>query len=423
MKRTDVKTGKRLSDTVLENLEPEEKEYRVNDGSGLYFVVNPSGRKRWELRYKKPNGKWSFVGLGSYPAVKGKLARSKAAELSNAIGNGDNPVITKQEKKQQELEATNSTFERLAREWLDTKINKWTDGTMKRNKGALELHIFPIMGKRAYKDIKPIEWMNLFKNIQREKGIIEQSNRMRALCQEIYDLAKVTGRIDYNPLEGLHRFLQTAKSENMKHVSSNELPALIRAIQNYPTREVSIGLQLLLMLFPRPSELRTALWKEFDLDEALWTIPAERMKKRKQHIIPLPRQAIELLVELHCLSATSPYLFPSRSNQHQCKSDTVFIMALRRLGYEGRQSPHGFRHIASTTLREKGFKRDTVESALAHAVGGVEGVYNKAAYLEERTAMMQYWADYLNEIANNTGSKVVISKMSEVSLGSFMQHN
>lgn len=400
MKRSDIKIGKRLSDTTLESLKPEEKEYRVNDGSGLYFVVNPSGRKRWELRYKKADGKWSFIGLGSYPAVEGKLARSKAAELMAALAKGDNPVVTKQERKQQELEASNSTFEKLAREWLDGKINKWTEGTMRRNKGALELHIFPVMGKRVYKDIKPIEWMNLFKTIQREKGIIEQSNRMRALCQEIYDLAKVTGRIDYNPLEGLHKFLQTAKAENMKHVSASELPALLRAIRNYPTRDVNIGLQLLSMLFPRPSELRTALWDEFDLRTGLWTIPAERMKKRKTQVIPLSEQAVNLLKELKYLSGESPYLFPSRSNKHQPKSDTVFIMALRRLGYEGRQSPHGFRHIASTTLREKGFNRDHVESALAHVVGGVEGVYNKAAYLEYRIPMMQWWANYLDKLAD-----------------------
>jgi integrase len=257
------------------------------------------------------------------------------------------------------------------------------------------------MGKRAYKEIKPIEWMNLFKSIQREKGIIEQSNRMRALCQEIYDLAKVTGRIEFNPLEGLHRFLETAKSENMKHVSANELPALLRAIRNYPTRDVSIGLQLLAMLFCRPSELRTALWKEVNLQAAEWTIPAERMKKRREHIIPLPTQAVELLKELKAYSSDSPYLFPSRSSNNSPKSDTVFIMALRRLGYEGRQSPHGFRHIASTTLREKGFNRDHVESALAHVTGGVEGVYNKAAYLNDRKPMMQWWADYLDRLADD----------------------
>lgn len=389
-----------MPDTVLSSLEPEEKEYRELDGNGLYFRVKPDGKKAWLFRYKKPDGKWSWLGIGTYPKISGQLARQKASELVSECSTGIDLVVTKQQKKQAEQEASNRTFEKLAREWLDGKINRWTEGTMKRNKGALEKHIFPIMGKRLYRDIKPIEWMNLFKGIQREKGIIEQSNRMRALCQEIYDLAKVTGRIEYNPLEGLHKFLETAKTENMKHVSANELPALLRAIRNYPTRDVSIGLQLLAMLFCRPSELRTAFWKEFDLEASEWTIPAERMKKRREHIIPLPKQAIELLTELKAYSSDSSYLFPSRSSKSKPKSDTVFIMALRRLGYEGRQSPHGFRHIASTTLREKGFNRDYVESALAHVTGGVEGVYNKAAYLNDRKPMMQEWADYLDKLAD-----------------------
>lgn len=401
MKREDISKKRPMSDTTLKALEPEDKEYRERDGDNLYFRVKPNGNKSWQLRYKKPDGKWSWVGIGAYPAVSGERARKIVKELNKALSKGENPIITKQEKKQQELEATSSTFEKLAVEWLDGKVNKWTEGTMKRNKGALEKHIFPVMGKRAYKEIKPIEWMNLFKNIQREKGIIEQSNRMRALCQEIYDLAKVTGRMEYNPLEGLHRFLETAKSENMKHVSANELPALLRSIRNYPTRDVSIGLQLLAMLFCRPSELRTALWEEINLQAAEWTIPAERMKKRREHIIPLPTQAVELLMELKAYSSDSPYLFPSRSSKKSPKSDTVFIMALRRLGYEGRQSPHGFRHIASTTLREKGFNRDHVESALAHVTGGVEGVYNKAAYLNDRKPMMQWWADYLDKLADD----------------------
>ena len=401
MKRDDIKK-RPMTDTTLKTLEPEDKEYRELDSNGLYFRIKPNGNKSWQLRYKKPDGKWSWVGIGAYPTVSGELARKTARELNEAMSKGENLIITKQEKKQQELEATNSTFEKLAVEWLDGKINKWTEGTMKRNKGALEKHIFPVMGKRVYKEIKPIEWMNLFKSIQREKGIIEQSNRMRALCQEIYDLAKVTGRIEYNPLEGLHRFLETAQSENMKHVSANELPALLRAIRNYPTRDVGIGLQLLAMLFCRPSELRTALWEEVNLKAAEWTIPAERMKKRREHIIPLPTQAVELLTELKAYSSDSPYLFPSRSSKNSPKSDTVFIMALRRLGYEGRQSPHGFRHIASTTLREKGFNRDHVESALAHVTGGVEGVYNKAAYLNDRKRMMQWWADYLDKVADDS---------------------
>ena len=390
-----------MADTALATLEPEATEYRELDGNGLYFRVKPNGNKSWQLRYKKPDGKWSWLGLGSYPAVSGQQARSKTAELMDDVSKGKNLIITKQERKQKELDTNFSTFEQLAREFLDTKVNKWVSGTMTRNKRALEIHIFPIMGKRNYIDIKPIEWMNLFKSIQREKGIIEQSNRMRTLCQEIYDLAKVTGRIDYNPLEGIHRFLETTQATNMPHVSISELPALLRAMANYPTRDVSIGLRLLAMLFPRPSMLREALWADFDLKAGLWTIPAERMKGRISHVVPLPKQAVTLLNELYCWTNESIYLFPSRSNKSKPKSDTVFIMALKRLGYEGRQTPHGFRHIASTALRERGFQREHVEAALAHVTGGVEGVYNKAAYLSDRKLMMQAWADYLDNLADN----------------------
>jgi integrase len=397
MKRTQIKK-RPMSDTTLATLEPEANEYRELDGNGLYFRVKPDGKKAWLYRYKKPDGKWSWLGLGNYPEVSGQLARQKAAELLADSSKGVNLIVAKQQRQQAELEHNNATFEKLIYEFLDTKVVKWTDGTMKRNKGALEKHVLPIMGKRQFADIRPMEWMNLLKSIQREKGIIEQANRLRALCQEAYDLAKVTGRIEYNPLEGLHRFLETHKSENMHHVSEAEHPALLRAIRSYPTRDIAIGLELLSLLFCRPSELREAVWTEFDLDAALWVIPAQRMKKRNQHSIPLSRQAVALLRELSYLSGESPYLFPSRTSQSKPKSETVFIMALRRLGYEGRQSPHGFRHIASTTLRNKGFQREHVESGLAHVVGGVEGVYNKAAYLEDRVRMMQWWADYLDDL-------------------------
>ncbi len=155
------------------------------------------------------------------------------------------------------------------------------------------------------------------------------------------------------------------------------------------------------MLFCRPSELREAQWHEFDLDEGLWNIPEERMKKRREHIIPLPTQAVNLLNELKSIRCESEYLFPSRSNPNKPKSDTVFIMALRRLGYEGRQTPHGFRHIASTLLNNKGFDERHIEAALAHVKDGVAGVYNKAQYLNDRKHLMQWYADHLEQLADD----------------------
>jgi integrase len=401
MKRSEIKR-RPLSDTVIANLEAELKEYRELDGNGLYIRVKSDGNKSWQLRYKKPNGKWSWLGLGGYPGISGQLARKKAKELLDDVSRGENPIITKQERKLQELEQNNATFEILAREWLETKVNTWVHDTMTRNKGALEKHIFPIFGKRLYTSIKPIEWMNHLKGIQQKQGIYEQVSRVRAMCRDIYDYAKVTGRIDYNPLEGIQKYLQQGKKENMAHVSEQELPALIRAINNYPTMDVRMGLQLLAMLFCRPTELRGAKWEEFDLEQGLWNIPEERMKKRREHVIPLPKQAVTILQELKTYETNSEYLFPSRSDKSKPKSDTVFIMALRRMGYEGRQTPHGFRHIASTLLNNRGFDERHIESALAHVKDGVAGVYNKAQYLDDRANMMQWYANYLEEIADQS---------------------
>lgn len=244
--------------------------------------------------------------------------------------------------------------------------------------------------------------MNHLKGIQQKQGIFEQVNRLRAMCRDIYDFAKVTGRIDYNPLEGLQKYLQQGKKENMAHVSEQEFPPLLRAIVNYPTMNVHMGLQLLAMLFCRPSELRGAKWDEFDLEQGLWNIPEERMKKRREHVIPLPKQAVAILKELKSYETHSEFLFPSRSDKSKPKSDTVFIMALRRMGYEGRQTPHGFRHIASTLLNNRGFDERHIEAALAHVKDGVAGVYNKAQYLDDRANMMQWYANHLEEIADQS---------------------
>jgi integrase len=401
MKRSQIKK-RPMSDTTLSNLESEDKDYRELDGNGLYFFVQKNGNKSWQLRYKKPNGKWAWLGLGGYPQIGGELARKKAQELIADIGKGENPIITKQERKAKELEESNATFEALAKEWIDTKQNTWVADTLTRNRGALEKHIYPIFGKRLFVSIRPIEWMEHLKGIQQEQKIYEQVKRIRTMCRDIYDYAKVTGRIDYNPLEGLHKFLESGKKENMAHVDEKELPPLLRAIDNYPTPDIRIGLKLLTMLFCRPSELREAQWHEFDLDEGLWNIPEERMKKRREHIIPLPTQAVNLLNELKSIRGESEYLFPSRSNPNKPKSDTVFIMALRRLGYEGRQTPHGFRHIASTLLNNKGFDERHIEAALAHVKDGVAGVYNKAQYLNDRKHLMQWYADHLEQLADDT---------------------
>ena len=399
MKRSEIKR-RPLSDTALAGLEPDAKEYRELDGSSLYFRVKTDGQKSWQLRYKKPDGKWSWLGLGGYPEVSGALARQKAAELRSEAAAGRNPFVSQQAKKQQRGIA-GDTFEPLAREWYASRITKWDAGTAKRIIGALERHVFPVFGARPYAEITPLEWMEFLRGME-QKGILEQMSRVRSYCRDAYDLARVTGRATHNPLDGLQKYLQSGKAENYAHVPPDELPGLIRAIAAYPhAKDVRLGLQLLSMFAVRPSELREARWSEFDFGKKLWTIPVDRKGRKKglEHLVPLSTHAIEALEELRTYTGAYALLFPGRSDHTKPRSDTVFLMALRRMGYEGRQTGHGFRHIASTILNEHGFDENHVEAQLSHKKPGVAGVYNRAQYLPQRTRMMQWYSDHLQALA------------------------
>ena len=350
-KRTQIKRFP-IADTALENLEPEASEYRIKDSESLYFRVAPSGKKSWVFRYKREDGKWSWISLGAYPLISGAKARKKARELLNDIVDGKNPVFTKKQKQEKELSERKDLFNALAQEWLTIRQGNWVEATFVRNKGALEKHIFPKFGHRPFDSILAVEWFNHLRAIQVEQGINEQVKRILTMCRDIYNLAKVTGRIEYNPLEGIHKYLENGVSKSMPHVGTEDVPDLLRTIRRYPAEETRIGLLLLSYLFCRPSELREATWDEFNFKTKIWSIPAERMKKRREHIVPLPNQVCELLNRLKDLNPKSDYLFPSRTDVNEPASDTVFIMALRRLGYAGRQTPHGFRHIASALLHK-----------------------------------------------------------------------
>lgn len=401
MKKADIKKFP-MQDTTLSSLDSELKEYRVNDGDNLHFVVNPKGNKRWELRYKRLSDlKWTWLGLGTYPEVSGKLARQKATEARRLLADGIDPKEQRDQEKQELLNSDQFSFKSLAEEYCNEKTT-WTDGTRTRNEGALRNHVYPIMGNRDYRKITKKDWLDLIRDIQKKphpltgKPILEMGNRVRGLCRDIYDLAEVTMRIDHNPVSGIEKFIEKHEQQNMDSVKIDELPKLLVDIRAYPSRVTSIGLQLLSMLACRPTELREAVWSEFNLDKELWVIPSERMKKRIEHTIPLPTQAITLLNELKSYCGNSAYLFKSRSDSNKPVSNNTFNKALKSMGYQGKQTPHGFRHIFSTELREQGFTRDHVEAALAHKVGGVEGVYNKAIYFDQRKVMIQKWADYLD---------------------------
>ncbi len=399
MKRDAIKK-RPLSDTTLANLEAEDKDYREKDSGSLYFLVQKTGKKSWQLRYKNEKGVWTWKGLGGYPSIGGALARRKANELFEKLAKGEVLETKKQVKKKQE-QIANRKFSILMNEWLDTKKSTWGETTFFKAQKSINKHIMTKFGGRDYTEITPKEWFDFFQGLQRELNIHTQVEKLTSYCRNAYDWAKFQAKINYNPIDGMTKHLDKNDGGSMKFVEIDEFPQLVTNIRNHHQRKLAIGLELMVLLFPRPVELRFATWDQFNFEKAIWIKPAEIMKKDIAHAVPLARQAITLLKELEQYRTESDLLFAGRNSLSQPISDNTFNMALNRMGYKGRQNPHGFRHIASTALNNQfSDKEQVVEACLAHMKKGVKGAYDKGSHLEERVDMMQWWADYIDDIVN-----------------------
>lgn len=405
MKRTAIKK-RPLSDTVIANLEPEIKEYNEVDSKGLYLFVKPTGAKSWKMRYKDSRGKWRWHGLGAYPAVTGAMARKLVQEKFAELALGADELTAKPAPPQ------TKTFKSVALEWYnEPAIQKLDNATKIRYISMLENHIFPTMGNKAIGDISRQVWLTFFKKLQEKpnpqtgKPIIETANRALQVCSRIYRFAQMQelAGVQFNPLEHMHERLEKHEPKQLAHVSEQDLQKLLLDMQTIPSEITRLGVQLLSHLFLRPNEVLDGEWAEIDFDNGIWEIPAHRMKKRRPHLVPLSKQVLALLQQLHSLTGYDTHLFPSyakdRKNAHQ-----RFRMALKRLGYHDAQTLHGFRHIASTKLNNytdnNGMKFDgrVIEFALAHKVQGVAGVYNKAEYLHDRKIINQWYSDFLDSL-------------------------
>ena len=389
--------SKLLTDTQYAALKAKESEYRVSDIAGLYLKVGVTGKKSWQLRFKSSIGKWTWLGLGSYPVISVKEARSLAIKYQN----GELNLKTKNEKLLEAKQQENMLFGNLLIKWMKTKRGVWTEQTYKKEYQSIEKHILPVFGDRLFKDILASEWKDFFREKQLNEQIFNRLEKLISYCRNAYDFAIDDNLISYNPLARVKKGLVNHTPASMKHVSMDDLPDLVNAIRNYRSERISIGLELLVILFPRPGELRAARWDQFNFETRLWLRPADVMKRRVPHAIPLPTQAIDLLLRLKEISSHgNEYLFPSRSgSKEKFISEVTFNRALKRIGYDGQQNPHGFRHIASTYLNDIFSDREQViESALSHQKAGVKGAYDKGAHLRERVGVMQYWADHLDSI-------------------------
>ena len=393
MKRTDLKKKGYLADTVLTALEVEMKDYRLWDSPNLYFLVKANGSKSWQLRYKNEIGIWTWKGLGQYPKVKSSQARKIARTFLNEIEEGTF-------FKNREEEAQTYSLTTLMEGWLNTKLINWDKNTYQKAKASIQKHIYSNFGQHDFRYITAKEWFDFFQNLQRDVGIKSQVEKLFYYVKDAYDWAEVSHKFKENPVKNLKKRLDKYKGNNLKFVEIGELPKLLESIRSYPTKSVAIGLELMVLLFPRPGELRLTMWEHFDLEKKIWIKPPEITKTKKIHKVPLSEQAVKLIYRLKQIQRESDYLFPGRNSRMQPLSDGTFNKALKSLGYDNKQHPHGFRHLASTALNEAfSSKSQVIEKALSHVKQGTKAVYDKAEHFEERSDLMQWWADYVYSLS------------------------
>lgn len=401
VKRTALNGIKQIKDTHLDNLEPEVKEYRIACDTGLYFRVSPTGKKSWQVRFKDNAGKWKWHSMGSYPQLTLVEAKLEASTIFIKLKNKEE-VLTKKEIENRKVKEERRSLNSLMYAWLKIKKTTWAEITIKKETQSIEKRILSVYGDKDYTKISSEQWLDFFQNILRNEAIFNRVKKLVSHCHNAYDLAKFRGKILVNPLDGIIKHLDKGSKGNMKHVSLTELPQLVRFIRTYTNRHTAIALELLVLLFPRPQELRYAKWEDFDFDRKIWIKPAHTMKCGIRHVVPLSDQAIDLLLKLKEIRTPSDYLFCSRDSLTQPMSESTLNNALKNLGYRGRQSPHGFRHIASTAMNEEFPHLDQViESALAHKKRGVKADYDKSTHLKDRIYLMQWWADHITYMIND----------------------
>ena len=397
-----------LTDTAIRKAKPDDKTRRIFDGGGLYLEVAPAGGKWWRLKYRYA-GKEKRLSLGTYPDTGLKDAREKRDAARKLLAAGVDPGEQRKAAKAAGEERAANSFEVIAREWFAKHEPLWSLGHSSKVIARLENDAFPWLGGRPIADITAKELLTTVNRIV-DRGAVETAHRVLQYCNQVLRYSIVTGRAERNPAADLRGALPPVKqTHHAAIIEPHAIGGLLRAIDGYQGSFVTrCALRLAPLLFVRPGELRHAEWAEFDLDAAQWNLPAEKMKMREPHLVPLAPQAVAILRELQALTGGGRYLFPSARSPRRPMSDNAVLSALRRMGYANDEmSGHGFRAMARTVLDEVlHFRPDYIEHQLAHAVKDPNGrAYNRTAHLAERRKMMAAWAEYLDTL--KAGGNVV----------------
>ncbi len=387
-----------LTSTQINQAKPRESRYNLKDENGLYLEISPTGKKLWRVRYWL-NGKENRIGLGPYPHISLAEARKRCLDIKGQIADNIDPVKKRREEKNEQQAVESSTFIKVAQAWLNRQKATWSPGHTETVIQRLENNIFPQLGDVSIKSITAPQMLEVLRQIER-RGALEVARRVRGICSQIFRYAIACGLADQDPAAPLVGALKPPPKNHYASITDpREVGRLLRAIDSYQgSQVVYCAFKLSPLLFVRPGELRQAEWNEFDLPAAEWRIPKEKMKMRNPHIVPLSRQALEIIESLKPLTGHGQYLFPAMTTNKRPMSDNTINMALRRIGYSKEEmTAHGFRSMASTLLNEQGWNPDAIERQLAHNErNNVRAAYNYAEYLPERRKMMQAWADYLD---------------------------
>jgi integrase len=393
-----------LTDTRVRNAKPQATPYKLSDGGGMYLLVKPDGGRYWRVDYRFA-GKRRTLALGVYPSVTLSEARTRREEARRLLLQDGDPGAAKKAAKRAGKLASENTFDAIAREWLANQRHRLAPKYCALLLARLEADIFPQIGSRPIAEIDAPELLEGLKKVEK-RGVIETARRLRQVCGQVFRFAVASGRATHDPSADLRGALKSpGRPRGHKTVPTDQLPNFLKGLVAYDgDARTRLALRLIVLTFVRTTELRGARWSEIEHlegDDPLWRIPAERMKMKREHLVPLAPQVVTALRELRALpgSDASPFLFPSPSREGYMSNNTM-LYALYRMGYRGRATVHGFRAMASTRLNEIGFRPEVIERQLAHyEQNAVRAAYNRAEYLSERRAMMKHWADHIDGVA------------------------
>ncbi|ELN0011889.1 tyrosine-type recombinase/integrase [Salmonella enterica] len=394
-----ARTTRSLTNTEVLRAKALEKDLTLHDGDGLFLIVKTSGKKLWRFRYQRPATKQrTMMGLGAFPALSLADARGLRADYLALLANGIDPQIQAEVAEEQQQIALDSIFSTVAANWFKLKSKSVTPDYAKDIWRSLEKDVFPAIGEIPVQQIKARTLIEALEPIK-ARGALETVRRLVQRINEIMIYAVNTGLIDANPASGIGMAFEKPKKQNMPTLRPEELPKLMHSlVMSNLSVSTCCFIEWQLLTLVRPSEASGARWAEIDLDTKLWTIPVERMKAKREHIVLLSPQALEILDVMKPISAHREHVFPSRNDPKQAMNSQTANAALKRIGFGGKLVAHGLRSIASTAMNEAGFSPDIIEAALAHSdKNEVRRAYNRSTYLEQRKDLMSWWGLFVNK--------------------------